>query len=233
MEDLALECALSAVVNQIDETKPRQPGRPKDLALTTRRREDILEVSTRLFAQRGFRNTDLKAVAEELGVAKGTIYNYFDTKNDLFLSCLAYGLEKLSQCVRERSFDIADPVERVSCAVQCYFEFFDGHPEIVELMVQERAEFRQRPTSTYFLRCDESCNPWVDFFENCRKEGVFRDMPGEKMQEFLGNQLYGTLLAGYFSGQKRPLKDQVPQILAIFFNGVLNTEAAPGAEEAQ
>ena len=62
--------------------KTRSPGRPKDFALGMKRREDILEAATRLFAHRGFRNTDLKMVADELGVAKGTIYNYFESKND-------------------------------------------------------------------------------------------------------------------------------------------------------
>jgi Transcriptional regulator len=71
--------------------KPRSPGRPRDLSLTLKRREEILEMATQLFARKGFRNTDLRAVAEGLGVAKGTIYNYFDSKNDLFLPACSMG----------------------------------------------------------------------------------------------------------------------------------------------
>ena len=47
------------------------------------RREQILEVALKLFAERGFAATTTKAVAKEAGIAEGLIYHYFLTKADL------------------------------------------------------------------------------------------------------------------------------------------------------
>jgi AcrR family transcriptional regulator len=47
------------------------------------RTDELLEAALQVFAQRGYRHTRLDEVAEAAGVTKGTIYHYFDTKEDL------------------------------------------------------------------------------------------------------------------------------------------------------
>lgn len=49
-------------------------------------REKILILSKRLFLERGYYNTSTHLIAQEVGVAEGTLFNYFDTKADIFLS---------------------------------------------------------------------------------------------------------------------------------------------------
>ena len=53
------------------------------------RAEEILEVAARLFADRGFHRTTTKDIAEAAGVAEGTLYNYFDSKDALLFGILS------------------------------------------------------------------------------------------------------------------------------------------------
>jgi AcrR family transcriptional regulator len=48
------------------------------------RREEILDAARRVFAQRGFRGTTIADIAEAAGIALGTIYLYFPSKEDVF-----------------------------------------------------------------------------------------------------------------------------------------------------
>jgi AcrR family transcriptional regulator len=48
------------------------------------RREDILDAARRVFAERGFRGTTIADIAEAAGIALGTIYLYFKSKDDVF-----------------------------------------------------------------------------------------------------------------------------------------------------
>src|SRR4051794_22095326 len=48
------------------------------------RRADIISAALRLFAAKGFAATRLDDVAEAAGIAKGTVYLYFETKEELF-----------------------------------------------------------------------------------------------------------------------------------------------------
>ena len=52
-------------------------------ALGAERREQILEAAVRLWTDHGFEGTTLDAIAREAGIAKGTVYLYFATKEDL------------------------------------------------------------------------------------------------------------------------------------------------------
>jgi AcrR family transcriptional regulator len=49
----------------------------------------ILEAATRLFARYGFRRTAIEDIAREAGVAKGTVYLYFDSKDAVYLAVQA------------------------------------------------------------------------------------------------------------------------------------------------
>src|SRR5438309_4745135 len=53
-----------------------------------RRRAQILEAASRVFAGQGFHRTTVREVAREAGIADGTIYLYFASKQDLLLALL-------------------------------------------------------------------------------------------------------------------------------------------------
>lgn len=47
-------------------------------------RNKVLEAARTLFAKRGIRHTTVDMIAQASAIAKGTVYNYFDSKNDIF-----------------------------------------------------------------------------------------------------------------------------------------------------
>lgn len=146
---------------QKDILAPRSPGRPRDESLTQRRRGEILDRAARIFADTGFRQTDLKVVAYSLGVAKGTLYNYFPSKEDLFFAAIDQGLDDLSEAVAASSYSVSalpvhtlDPRHALRCKVEAVLGFFESNRHIFELFLQERAEFRNfRGDRAAFERC--------------------------------------------------------------------------------
>jgi AcrR family transcriptional regulator len=66
------------------------------------RREELLSVATRLFVDRGYERTSIERITTEAGVAKGTFYLYFESKQDLLAQIVeAYGNELLNQLAVE------------------------------------------------------------------------------------------------------------------------------------
>lgn len=51
----------------------------------TETRNNILEISKKLFLSNGYYSTSINQIAKEVGIAEGTIFNYFNTKADIFL----------------------------------------------------------------------------------------------------------------------------------------------------
>lgn len=60
------------------------PNSPKE-----RKKRRILQAATQLFIQQGYRKTSIDEVAQDAGVAKGTVYLYFKNKSDLLIHAIA------------------------------------------------------------------------------------------------------------------------------------------------
>src|SRR5581483_6852248 len=135
-------------------------GRPTDDEAKARKREEILACAARVFAARGFPGTDVQAVADAAGVAKGTLYLYFPSKEEMFLAAVDYGIKQLKAYIDSCIAEIADPLDRIGAAIRAYLRFFKEHPELVELLILERAAFRDRQTPTYFQHREAGRADW-------------------------------------------------------------------------
>ena len=74
---------------------------PKDTLekIKPAKREKLLGEAAKLFAQRGYNQADMAELATRAGVAKGSLYNYFESKQELYLYVCRDGLERSRQAV--------------------------------------------------------------------------------------------------------------------------------------
>ena len=202
----------------------RKPGRPVDEALQARRRDEILDVAERLFAERGYSETDTQQIADALGMSKGTVFRYFPTKRELFLGAVDRAMRQATEYTRAKREVYSDPLEQMRHGIRAYLEFFAERPGIVELLIQERAQFKDRKKPTYFEYQEANIGRWRDTFRKLIADGRVRDVPVERITDVMCDLVYGTMFTNYFTGGRRPLEVQVEDILDISFNGILTDE---------
>ncbi|SIO00221.1 transcriptional regulator, TetR family [Singulisphaera sp. GP187] len=193
-----------------------------DEAIPCGRREEILEAATKLFAEHGFSDTVTQVLVERLQIGKGTLYRYFPSKRELFLAAVDRVMRRLRQSVDAAIANIENPLDRVARAILTYLVFFEQHPEFVELLVQERALFKDRKKSTYFEHQDTNVLRWRILFGGLIEEGRIRKIPVERVTDTINNLLYGTMFTNYFSGRPKPPEQQAKDILDVVFYGILS-----------
>ncbi|HEY3968547.1 MAG TPA: TetR/AcrR family transcriptional regulator [Planctomycetaceae bacterium] len=187
----------------------------------SQRRQSIVESAARLFAKDGYAGCEMERVAAEAGIAKGTLYLYFPGKQELFFACVDWGMSWMQQTVRAAAESVSDPFERIAVAVRAYLEFFEEHPEYVELVIQERAIFRDRKQSTYFEYRVANIGYWQDLYRDLIAEGRLRaDLPVERITDTVGSLLYGTMFTNRFMGRSVSLDEQYAALLEIMFRGL-------------
>jgi AcrR family transcriptional regulator len=99
------------------------------------RYEAILQAACAEFAQRGFERGNVNAIAEKAGVAKGTIYNYADSKEALFLQTVEYAAGQVIAHLKAQISPQAAADERLRQFVQADLDFMDRHQNGYMLMV--------------------------------------------------------------------------------------------------
>jgi AcrR family transcriptional regulator len=187
-----------------------------------RRREEILEKVVLLFAAHGYADTDTQFLADQLQVGKGTLYRYFPSKEELFLAAVDFGMRKLHEHVCAWVAQAVNPMDRIRQGVRGYLAFFVEHPEVVELMIQERAIFRDQRKSTYFQRRDQFAKQWQELYRQLIAEGLLRDMPPERISNTISELLYGAMFTNYFSGRVPDFESQAAEIMDVVLEGILS-----------
>src|SRR5205823_13351041 len=117
---------------------------------------------------------------------------------------------------------VEDPLDRIAVAIRAYLAFFTDHPEFVELLMQERAQFKDRKKPTYFEHREANVERWRDLYRALIAEGRIRNMPVERITDVMSDLLYGTMFTNYFTGQRKPFEAQAQAILDIAFHGILS-----------
>ena len=202
----------------------RRRGRPPDEEARSKRREEILGCAARVFAAGGYQTTDVQAIADAANVAKGTLYLYFTGKEELFLAAVDQGMTSLRAIVDAALEGVRDPLQVFERGILAYLRFFEDHPEQVELLIQERAEFRDHRQSTYFRHREQDAAHWHALLAELLASGRFRDLPLTRIDDVMNDLVYGTMFTNHFSGRHKPIETQAADILDIVFRGILSDD---------
>jgi AcrR family transcriptional regulator len=111
-----------------------------------RRVREITDAAARLFVERGYEETSVQDVAAAVGVLKGSLYYYIDTKEDLLFWVLRRNHESLrAHVVVEQRYDELEPLDRIRTFVARHLEFVLDHPGMSALYVQKFALLAATP----------------------------------------------------------------------------------------
>src|ERR1700729_1630329 len=91
------------------------------------KRERILTAAERVFARFGFFAARVSEIAKDAGVADGTIYLYFKSKDDLLISLFESRMKQVNTALREAIADRA-PIEQLRAFVHTYLQLVHDEP---------------------------------------------------------------------------------------------------------
>src|SRR5688500_12593358 len=101
------------------------------------RRRAILESAVRVFAEHGFFAARIRDIAAGAGVAEGTIYLYFEGKDDLLLTAFRDKVEEFVASVREVLASSASFEERLARFISLQFEGIEADPPLATVLLLE------------------------------------------------------------------------------------------------
>jgi len=190
-------------------------------------REDILSVATHEFAATGFRNTDVQVIADKLGIGKATIYRAFGTKEQLFFAAVDQGMQSLNEVMLEHHecSEELEPSEKMRRTLFRFLSYFDQHQELIELLIQERSEFRDREPNSYTRNWLVNSPRWQKNCLEAIEKGRFREVAVEGLVNMFSSICYGAIFTHYFSKQKMDLQSTAALMADVMTYGLISDEA--------
>lgn len=243
----------------IDETPPpgrpaRRKGRSAEPSKTSRaksgaksgaksasgkppidKRERILRAAIKVFARKGFYATRVSEIAKAAGVADGTIYLYFQNKDDVLVSIFQDRITKLVQFLREELGKLEGFEARFGRLVEVQLGLLEGHRDLAEVVtvnLRQSSRLLKQYAAPLFTE-------YLEVVANLIQEGQSTGTVRADVHPFIvARSLWGALdgvaltwaLRG---GEAGELQRAASQIAAMFLDGLRatpNNDTRPKAE---
>jgi len=110
---------------------------PADRGDRADKRERILDAAERIFARHGFFSARVSEIAKEAGVADGTIYLYFKSKDDLLISLFERRMKQVNDGLRQVIAADLCPTEQLHAFIRAYLQLVSSEPTAAEVLTIE------------------------------------------------------------------------------------------------
>lgn len=174
------------------------------------KRRKILAAAARLFATQPFHKVLLSGVAEAAGVGKGTLYTYFQSKEDLYFSVLHNGFSDLVDRLRVQiDQESHSPLENLEAAIREMVGHAYQAPHHFELM-RTVAECHARKNSAKWDSARRELKRLIEsVIRRGNDEGVFEDPHPELTARFIPGCVRSVMVDGIESVDASILTDHV------------------------
>lgn len=114
------------------------------------KRELLISVAVKVFARKGFHASKMQDIADAAGIGKGTIYEYFKTKDELFLAVYDKWMDDYEAAMNKAVESHSNPVTTADAIIDTAIEFYEAHAEHAAILLEFWAH-ALRSDDTHFL----------------------------------------------------------------------------------
>lgn len=186
------------------------------------KREAILRAAITVFARKGYFNSKVSDIAGEAGIADGTVYLYFKSKDEILHSVFDRAMAEFIAEGRREIANIADPTEKLHRIAELHLEKLGADRDLAivfQVELRGSTKFMQEFSAAGFAEyLDIICKTIAEG----QRSGVFR---GDLKPVVCAKILYGALdemVTNWILSKKSyQLAPMAGEVLKIFFGGVL------------
>jgi TetR/AcrR family fatty acid metabolism transcriptional regulator len=198
-------------MNRGSVTGMRDPDKP----------QQIIDAAVRVFARHGYFNSRVSDIAREAGMASGTIYLYFKTKDEILVTMFREKMAQWVELVRSAIAGAPDAAEKIRRLITLHFRILEDHPDLAEVV---QVELRQ---GHKFFR-GASAHEITSYFaligsvlEEGMAAGRFRsDLPVKVATKMLFGAMDQMATSWVLGKRRYRLRDAAPVVADLFLSGV-------------
>jgi len=181
----------------------------------------ILRAAAKVFARSGYFNSKVSDVAREAGVADGTVYLYFKSKDDLLMSIFTTAMDDFIRRARAELASLSDPLQQLRRFAHLHFESLERDRDmaiVFQIELRQSTKFMEQFSSSQLAEYFQIIR---EIIETGQQTGLFRTQLSSRLvAKFLFGALDEMATNWVISHGNYPLTTMVDPVMDIFFNGV-------------
>jgi AcrR family transcriptional regulator len=185
------------------------------------RRDELLRIAGSLFAQRGFKNTTVRDIADAAGILSGSLYHHFDSKESMVDELLSTFQTALFKTYDEITGSDLDAQAKVDAVVRASFDAIHDHHDEVAIFQSDAAYLMEFERFAYLREQNERFRTmWLDLLTEGTRSGALRaDVDVELTYRFIRDTVW-VAVNWYRPGGELTAQQVADQYLSILFDGL-------------
>ncbi|MBA4121878.1 MAG: TetR/AcrR family transcriptional regulator [Acidobacteria bacterium] len=191
-------------------------------AVVADKREAILRAAIKVFAQKGYFNSKVADIAKEAGIADGTVYLYFKSKEEILHSVFDRAMEEFIAEGKREIAEIEEADKRLQRIAQLHLEKLGADRDLAivfQVELRGSTKFMEEFSGGGFAEYLEIIQKTI---QEGQKTGVFRkDLRPITAAKILYGALDEMVTNWILSKRAYPLAPMADEVLKVYFGGVL------------
>ncbi len=187
------------------------------------KREAILRAAIRVFAKKGYFSSKVADIAGDAGIADGTVYLYFKSKEEILHSVFDRAMEEFISEGKKELAEIDNAADKIHRIAKLHLEKLGADRDLAivfQVELRGSTKFMEEFSATGFAEYLDIIRQAI---EEGQKQGVFRnDLHPITCAKIIYGALDEMVTNWILSKKSYPLAPMADEVLKIFFGGVLN-----------
>ena len=182
----------------------------------------IIQAATKMFAKKGFFQAKVSEIAKEAQVADGTVYIYFDNKDDILISLFEEQMQRVLDNMVTRLSEQDGPVKKLEQFALTHLQLIEENKsmaEIIQVELRRSSKFMKEYKNEKFARYLDLID---DIIRDGQEKGVFKKsvIPGIAKRAFFGALDEMSRFWVLSSRKEYDIKTAAKQISSYFLSGI-------------
>lgn len=185
---------------------------------------ELLEATRRVIGKYGFQGATIDRVADEAGVAKGTVYLYFGNKDDLLHAAILDGIRTMLRELKGNGRAAQSPLAHLKTIVREQFRLLDSNQDFVKALLLETSLVSFKPGDRRGEEVRAIFLTYLDFLAGILREaiaaGEIRPVDPDLYAFMLDELVTGSLRRRMLGLATTPLEEDAESVLELFLKGI-------------
>ncbi|GAB4289050.1 MAG: hypothetical protein Kow0098_06790 [Ignavibacteriaceae bacterium] len=160
------------------------------------KRERIIEAASDLFSKKNYHEVMMDDVAKMISVAKGTLYNYFPSKEDLYFSIMKMRMDNLILSLKEKISSTTNSIDSLNTFVIHLYMFMMKYKNFFLMFQKESFGGANQMCSELRNMEEEIYSLLTGIIRTGKKQSLFRNIDEELAVKLIIGSIYGAVKRG-------------------------------------
>jgi Transcriptional regulator len=189
-----------------------------------KKKKKIFDAALRLFGEHGFHEATMEKIAELAGVAKGTVYIFFKSKEDLIDQLLLEKIQEIVSTFSEIFSREDDILAQIQQTIEYYIDFIEKNHVLYRIIHSERIVRRTGNKALFYDYLISNLPMIKERIVSLNKKGEVKTTNFYTVWYGILGFIDGVVQKWFRCRMEYPLRDEVPVILEVLFNGFVGEQ---------